>query len=111
MERSVEELRILAFTDELTGLRNRRFLRTRLSHYIDEASKSAGEVSLSILDLDGFKQINDTYGHLAGDYILKVFAELFKESLGNDAIPVRFAGDEFVAIFNGKDKAFAKGVL
>ncbi len=110
-ERSVEELRILAFTDELTGLKNRRFLRTRLSHYIDKASKSAGEVSLAILDLDGFKQINDTYGHLAGDYVLKVFSELFKESLVNDAIPVRFAGDEFVAIFSGKDKAFAKGVL
>jgi len=110
-ERSVEELRILAFTDELTGLKNRRFLRTRLSHYIDKASKSSGEVTLSILDLDGFKQINDTYGHLAGDYVLKVFAELFKDTLDNTAIPVRFAGDEFVAIFTDKTKTFAKDVL
>ncbi len=109
--KSVEELRKLAFTDELTGLMNRRFLRNRLPTYIKQAESASSEVTLSILDLDGFKQVNDTYGHLAGDQILKTFAGHLESAVSHNAIPIRFAGDEFVAIFNGQDKKDAKEAL
>jgi diguanylate cyclase (GGDEF)-like protein len=109
--KSLEELRKLAFTDELTGLMNRRFLRNRLPVYIEKALSKSSEITLSILDLDGFKSVNDTYGHLAGDHLLKAFARLLKSSIGPNAIPIRFAGDEFVAIFFNKDKIATKSIL
>jgi len=108
---SVDELRKLAYTDELTGLMNRRFLRNRLLSYQNMAEKQESTISLAILDLDHFKGINDTYGHLAGDQYLKVFASIFRDTVGRAGIPIRYAGDEFVAIFLGQKKSETKKLL
>ncbi len=110
-EPSEEELRRLAFSDELTGLKNRRFLRNRVPLFINMASKRSGSVTLAMLDLDGFKSVNDTYGHMAGDTLLQFFAEAISERVGDKGIPIRFAGDEFTVVFRDHSKAQAKAIL
>ncbi|MBI4588861.1 MAG: diguanylate cyclase [Candidatus Rokubacteria bacterium] len=91
----------LIFVDELTGLYNRRFLRQYLGERLDELAQRNTPLSVIMLDLDGFKQINDTYGHLEGDLILKRLAQLLRDTLPPDGLAIRFAGDEFFAFLEG----------
>jgi diguanylate cyclase (GGDEF)-like protein len=87
--------RVLARTDELTGVANRR----RLIAEIEQFSQVEG--ALLLLDLDGFKPVNDTYGHEVGDLILRQVAERFTRVLPQDAIVARLGGDEFGVLVNG----------
>jgi diguanylate cyclase (GGDEF)-like protein len=87
--------RLLARTDELTGLPNRR----RLISEIEEFEEKVG--SLLLLDLDGFKPINDTYGHEIGDKVLKQVALRFDRALPHDAFLARLGGDEFGVLIEG----------
>jgi diguanylate cyclase (GGDEF)-like protein len=93
------EEKVLARTDELTGLPNRRRLIAELS-----AFKEA-EGALLLLDLDGFKPVNDLYGHEMGDRILRQVAQRFSRSLPSGAILARLGGDEFGVITSGNDEA------
>src|SRR3989304_5697170 len=77
----------------------RQYLRERL----DQLTRERASLAVIMLDLDGFKQINDTYGHLDGDLILKRLAELILASLPANAYAIRFAGDEFFAFLEGID--------
>jgi diguanylate cyclase (GGDEF)-like protein len=88
----------LIFEDELTGLHNRRFLLSYFEHKVHWDQDEHFPLSLLILDVDLFKRINDTYGHDAGDQALVFVAALLKEICGKDAFPVRFGGDEFMAL-------------
>ena len=99
----IREASRLIFVDELTGLYNRRFMRQYLRERLDQLTRERASLAVIMLDLDGFKQINDTYGHLDGDLILKRLAELILASLPANAYAIRFAGDEFFAFLEGID--------
>lgn len=97
----------LIFEDELTGIHNRRFLKSYLQHKVPWDSLESRPVSLLMMDLDYFKKINDTHGHDAGDEALIWVAKLFKEASGDQGMPIRYAGDEFMILIMGADKKAA----
>jgi diguanylate cyclase (GGDEF)-like protein len=95
----------LIFEDELTGIHNRRFLGNYFEFKVDWTSLAKNPVSLIMIDLDKFKDINDTYGHQAGDETLVYIAGLLTRAAGDAGIPVRYAGDEFMILLHGAGKA------
>jgi diguanylate cyclase (GGDEF)-like protein len=94
-----EELKKLSITDPLTGIYNRRYLNRRLSEEITRYNRYKHPFSFMMLDLDKFKEYNDTFGHIAGDNLLRDLAIIIEKSLRSIDIAARFGGDEFVAIF------------
>ena len=94
---SVQNLAKLALIDDVTGLHNRRFLFNYLDRIVDD--NASGCLSLSIIDIDFFKAVNDSYGHLCGDAVLASFAAFLKNHLRKEDTAVRYAGDEFVLLF------------
>ena len=93
----------LALMDSLTGVYNHGGIETELYNAIDLSQKSHEPVSLMMLDLDFFKQVNDTYGHSVGDTTLKTFAKIIKDSVSDEKSAVgRWGGEEFVIIYYGK---------
>jgi diguanylate cyclase (GGDEF)-like protein len=90
--------RSLAFTDALTGLGNARHLEASLSREIEIAWRLSRPCSVLVMDLDGFKAINDGYGHLAGDFALQWVAQVMESELREGSTLCRKGGDEFVAI-------------
>lgn len=103
-QRSTEQLRRLALRDPLTELGNRRFLDMQLPRLIEAAKASATDVSAMIIDMDGFKQVNDELGHDAGDELLVLIAGLLKACTRHDDMTVRLGGDEFVVLMPGCDR-------
>jgi diguanylate cyclase (GGDEF)-like protein/PAS domain S-box-containing protein len=93
-------LQHLAHHDPLTGLANRTLLQDRLQLGIDEAVRCGEQGALAFLDLDNFKYINDTFGHDAGDEVLRSIAERLRRSLRDDDTVARVGGDEFVLLMN-----------
>jgi diguanylate cyclase (GGDEF)-like protein/putative nucleotidyltransferase with HDIG domain len=87
-----------SLTDPLTGLPNRRSLMSRLSTEISRAERLNGEVAVIVLDVDRFKEINDSYGHETGDEALREIAQALLQALRPYDMCVRFAGDEFVVV-------------
>jgi diguanylate cyclase (GGDEF)-like protein/PAS domain S-box-containing protein len=94
----IKKLNHLSTTDSLTGLLNRRALNDILDHEIDRANRYSSDLSLIICDIDRFKQINDTYGHRAGDLALRAISGSFKSALRKADILGRYGGDEFMII-------------
>lgn len=88
----------LIFEDELTGIHNRRFLLHYFQSKVPWKALEDYNVSLIMMDVDHFKEINDTYGHQVGDQALIWVATLLKEVAGEEGIPVRYAGDEFMIL-------------
>ncbi len=89
---------VLATLDELTGVYNRRYLLKELGREFENAKRYGRELSVLMIDIDNFKEINDTYGHLAGDRILKGVASILAGSLRAGDILGRYGGDEFLAV-------------
>lgn len=95
-QKQVEERLVYEAThDALTGLYNRRFLMSRLSHFVSSARRYEYALSLSLCDLDGFKAVNDTHGHGVGDDVLARFGEMVREKSRADDMAGRYGGDEF----------------
>lgn len=95
LEEKQKELELLARTDALTGLNNHRHFTDQLSREIKQANRLNSPLSVMILDLDDFKRVNDTYGHLIGDRVLSTIAELIKKHVRSTDIAARYGGDEF----------------
>jgi len=91
-------LEALAHTDPLTQLLNRRALVARLAAELDRARRYDSVVSLLMIDLDHFKQVNDTHGHLAGDEVLREAAALFSAAVRSVDLVARYGGEEFVIV-------------
>jgi len=88
----------LIFEDELTGIANRRFLLHYLEHKVHWEDREDYPLSLLMMDIDRFKQINDAHGHEAGDEALVWMGNLLKEVAGENDVPIRYAGDEFMLL-------------
>lgn len=95
---AAQRIERLAITDPLTGLYNRNFLYEMLPLMIAEAHRYEKPLSLIILDVDHFKQFNDTWGHDVGDLVLKHVAKLLQNNIRSADIPCRYGGEEFVIV-------------
>jgi len=102
-----EKLLALSTTDELTGMSNRRCFIDIAEHEQAKAQRYGESFSVALLDVDDFKNINDTYGHLIGDKALIQVAKICKENIRLPDICARYGGDEFIFLFpsTGKEKA------
>ncbi len=103
-----EDLNRTATTDPLTGLANHRAFHARLDEEMKRARRSGKEVSVVMMDVDGFKLFNDTYGHPVGDQVLKAVADLLAENARGSDVLTRYGGDEFAAIL---PETGAKGAI
>ncbi len=93
-----EELREQAMHDPLTGLYNRRYLEDSLARELYIAQRRNTPLCVALLDIDHFKQINDAFGHAAGDLLLRELGRILRENLRMSDIVCRYGGDEFVLI-------------
>ena len=91
-----EKLREQAIRDPLTGLHNRRYLDETLERELARAKRESYQLCVILIDLDFFKKVNDTYGHLAGDEVLKTFAHLLHDHTRGSDIACRYGGEEFM---------------
>lgn len=94
---------LLAHRDALTGVNNRSTFDDSLQREIDLAERHENDISILVVDIDFFKKVNDTYGHSAGDEVLKVVAETIQHCVRTTDLVYRYGGEEFVAILNNAD--------
>jgi diguanylate cyclase (GGDEF)-like protein/PAS domain S-box-containing protein len=109
-KRAERDLEKLAFYDPLTGLANRALFQRSVRRYIDTAGMTGRKAALFLLDLDRFKEVNDSLGHAAGDDLLVVVADKLRRNLPQDAFLARLGGDEFAVIIPDADKTVAEAV-
>jgi diguanylate cyclase len=107
----LEEQRQKALIDPLTGLPNRAAWSERLDHEITQWQQHGNTLSLAMLDLDHFKRINDNYGHLAGDKVLKIIATVLRKRLRGGDFIARFGGEEFVLLLPATPPAVGARLL
>jgi diguanylate cyclase (GGDEF)-like protein len=105
LREALHEQEQLAIMDTLTGLYNRRFFDAALKLELDRSVRSHAEVGLLVCDIDHFKQINDTFGHLVGDDILREVGRRLLTAVRNGDIVARYGGEEFVALLPGGGKS------
>ena len=103
LEQAKEKLRELAITDGLTHLNNYRYFREYLTKELLRAERHKSYVSLIMLDIDFFKNYNDTHGHLAGDDVLRSLASLLQENIRSIDFAARYGGEEFVIVLSQTD--------
>lgn len=105
-----EELRALALYDQLTGVANRRLLREHLIQGMASSARRHHPIAMLVIDLDGFKAINDELGHQRGDTVLRWVAGQLSGAVRTDDIVGRFGGDEFIVICHEADERVAHAV-
>ncbi|MEM1174081.1 MAG: sensor domain-containing diguanylate cyclase [Pseudomonadota bacterium] len=111
VENAVNRARLLrsGFTDALTGWHNRRYLQVRLKEELARARRDQTNLVCLMLDLDHFKKVNDTYGHVAGDYVLAEMANRVESQVRASDVAARYGGEEFVVLL--PDTAVKSGKL
>lgn len=103
LQRDLDEVRKETVLDPLTRIPNRKGLDEQLAIEVTQANSTDLPLSLLVLDIDHFKAFNDTYGHLTGDQVLRLVAQVLKANLRSRDMPARFGGEEFVAILPETD--------
>lgn len=103
LRRQEAALQTLAATDELTGLANRRSMVQRIQHELERGERNPRPTTLLMLDLDHFKGVNDTYGHAAGDAVLRALADLCRSLLRRIDTAGRWGGEEFMVLLPETD--------
>jgi diguanylate cyclase (GGDEF)-like protein len=103
LRREHAEAREQSIRDGLTASYNRRYLDQRLVTLLNERRGKPGGLAIALVDLDWFKQVNDTFGHLIGDRVLQRVVELLQEGLPDDAFCARYGGEEFALVLPGLD--------
>lgn len=102
VERHLERKKIFdqsVLIDELTQVYNRKFLQDSYNRFISDTFRTKTSGTIAILDIDHFKKVNDTYGHVMGDKVLTAFAQFFKQNVRNSDTLFRYGGEEFVILF------------
>ncbi|MGC9144061.1 GGDEF domain-containing protein, partial [Hydrogenobaculum sp.] len=94
----MEKLKEQSIKDQLTGFYNRRYIEEAIDPILSNAKRKGETIGILILDIDHFKEVNDTYGHDVGDLVLKSVAQAIKESIRESDIPIRFGGEEFLVL-------------
>jgi len=105
LQLQIKEQRERSLLDPLTRLPNRQSYQLRLRHEYERWSRYGGTTAIAMADLDHFKRINDSYGHLAGDKVLRIVGQVFKKSMRRTDFVARYGGEEFVLIMPGVDAA------
>ena len=95
LEELSQRLRSLAYRDSLTDLYNHRYFHEQLSHEVERANRYSRPVSVILMDLDHFKEVNDTYGHLMGDKVLTLIGQVINNQVRGADVAARYGGDEF----------------
>ncbi len=106
-----EAIQRSSLTDPLTGIPNSRFLYLRLEQELARAIRAAAPLTVAVMDLDGFKAVNDRHGHQAGDVVLRRLAGILCEALRTGDTVCRYAGDEFVALLPETTVEEAEAIL
>lgn len=109
-KRLTAHLRESALSDAMTGLHNRRFLEEYIDTLASYTERHKTSFSVLMLDLDYFKKVNDTYGHEAGDEVLRQVAKVIKQQLRSSDIIVRYGGEEFLAVIRDSQKGTGSAV-
>ncbi|MBF0187441.1 MAG: diguanylate cyclase [Magnetococcales bacterium] len=99
----LDTLRKSALTDALTGLHNRRYLEEYVEAMVAMANRKGHRISVLMMDLDHFKEVNDTYGHDAGDVVLKTLARTLEKQVRTSDMVIRYGGEEFMVILQESD--------
>lgn len=115
-KKNEEAINNMAYHDSLTGLPNRSMFYNVLSDTLNKAERNGNRACLLFLDLDDFKSVNDTLGHVYGDQVLKMIGQMLKHTIEENAIIARLSGDEFVVLFPRIDgikeiEEYAKAIL
>jgi len=107
---SIGKLKEQSSMDKLTELYNRSYLDPFLESEIDAAKKENQQISVIMVDMDHFKEINDTYGHTVGDHVLTIFAQVVLKCIRKTDIIARYGGDEFIVVLPDTDTDTAESV-
>ena len=110
-KREIKELEKFSLYDNLTEIFNRNGIAKHGAKLVKNAIENKGELVVVLCDLDHFKDVNDTYGHLAGDYVLRKSAKLIEDNIPKENILARFGGEEFFFYFENKSTEQSKKVL
>jgi len=115
LNRHVREIRLkeraatdMAYNDALTGLPNRLSLSERFAQLVQRYRDTQEAFAIAMIDIDNFKKVNDTKGHIFGDKVLCMIAQLIKSSIGDEDYVCRFGGEEFLILFPNKEQALDK---
>lgn len=111
MEEKTRDLEDVARRDPLTALYNRKYFEHLLEEEFENANLNRWPLSLAFIDLDDFKNINDNYGHLAGDQVIKSISDFFSEHIRQTDVIARYGGDEFILMLPGSTNDVAMNML
>ena len=106
----IERIKQLAYLDGLTGIFNRRYFELRIAEEIERARRFASGMAVIMIDIDHFKRLNDEFGHLLGDEVLRQVSSILNQHLRKTDVVCRYGGEEFAIILSQTDPTYALGI-